>query len=150
MIKTIIKSEPTLRIQDEEFRFLASRVFLRSELRIKNWSDRYTDARLRTFQRSALRYLEHPNYKCLFEIDGTESRISGKRYPTNPGGKRDSWLKSTAKIKNLSVADAVELNKRKQFYIKERIWEPRSFRREAMATEAYIEGRESEHFIATH
>ena len=48
------------------------------------------------------------------------------------------------------MADAVELNKRKQFYIKEKIWEPRSFRREAMATEAYIEGRESEHFIPTH
>ena len=54
------------------------------------------------FQRSALRDLEHPNYKCLFEIDGTEKHISGKRYPTNPGGKGDSWLKSTAKIKNLS------------------------------------------------
>ena len=48
------------------------------------------------------------------------------------------------------MADAVELSKRKKFHIKERIWEPRSVRREAMATEAYIEGRESEHFIATH
>ena len=102
------------------------------------------------FQRSTLRDLEHPNYKCLFEMDGTEKRISGKRYPTNPGGKRDSWLKSTAKIKSLSAADAFELSKRKQFNIKEKIWEPRSLRREAMATEALIEGRDSETFIPTH
>ena len=48
------------------------------------------------------------------------------------------------------MADAVELSKRKQFYIKEKIWEHHSFRREAMATEAFIEGRESENFIPTH
>ena len=50
----------------------------------------------------------------------------------------------------LSVADAVELSQRKQFYIKEKVWGPRSFPREAMATEALIEGRESENFIPTH
>ena len=108
VIKTIVISETTFEIQDEELRFLASREFLRSDLRIENWSGRHIDARLRMFQTSAFRDLERPNYKCLFEPDGTEKRILGKRYPANPGGKRDSWLKSTARIKRLSVADAVE------------------------------------------
>ena len=36
MIKTMIKSEPTFIIQDEELRFLASKEFLPSKLRIKN------------------------------------------------------------------------------------------------------------------
>ena len=64
-------------------------------------------------------------------------KMKGKRYPTNPGGKRDSWLKSTAKIKRLSVADAAASSKRKQFYIKEKILEPRSFGREAIARGVY-------------
>jgi hypothetical protein len=66
MIKKIIQSGPTFKIENENLRFLASREFLKSEFFIKNWSDRQKDAKLRMFQRSASRDPEHPNFKCLF------------------------------------------------------------------------------------
>ena len=70
------------------------------------------------FQRRAFQDPEHPNFKRLIAEEGEETRVIGKRYPTNPAGKNDPLLKSTAKLSNLCVEEIFALEKWNQVYEK--------------------------------